>query len=991
MNTPQDRVDIGEGPNRADPASRPVLNRPHEEPARFWELDGANTATGVVKRGRRLSASQLIVPTARGRAGEQRRLTPAPAEDQNILVNDIRDKVGRWRDGGHDGSTTTTRRLLDHWHSDINVPRLFFAELEAAETLIWLAEVNASHDPALAAFRRDLTAVSSEYNDGIERRCVKMATGSGKTVVMAMVIAWQALNASATRRRDDLYTTSFVAITPGHTVRERLAVLNPSHRENVFREMQLVPPSLREALGQVNIRIVNFQAFNARDRLAGTSSDARKLLRRGSEAREIEAPAATVSRVLRGLPTGARSPKVCVLNDEAHHCYLPAEGRRTSEDDDGKAAAVWFSALGALRSAGRLAPVVYDFSATPIFIETGQRRERMFPWVVSDFPLMDAIESGLVKIPQVPVADDSAGGDVEWRNLYDPRDPKRLTRHTLPNRLRRAISALYASYENKYAQWMTPAPPAEPMPTPPVLIVVANSIPNAKAICEYIAGWAEADSAGRTVHHPGECPLFANHTAHGSAPRLRTLLVHSKLEGDDRLSGALKAITADQASWLREAGANTDDRAVVRAALNSVGRSGGVGEHIRCVVSVSMLTEGWDTRTVTHVLGYRAFSTQLLCEQVTGRALRRSNYDAVDDDGLLIPEYAEVIGVPFEFMPSRTGDEHATPPRPRYEVHTVADRAHCRIQWPNVDQYLRDTGTDRFDLAEEDVREWVPTGATSAELTGTAGKTTTISTPGAVRAKRVRTVVAQQLVREWEQRILADESTPHRSRRRILFADAAAIVARWMRIAAVTDAHYGQLATSDAAQAAQQIAAACKPAHPAADRVVCSFAAPTLLNTSAVNFETSLLHPYETEKSELDIAACHTRFEWLAAAALDTNANVVAWARNFRLDWTVPYLWEDRWHRYQPDFVARISPAGAGPPVHLIVECKGQPDDRSDAKHRAVTELWIPAIAADRRLPAELRRWAFTELTDQRMVEADLTAAISTARHSTGDGPDGDH
>ena len=189
----------------------------------------------MVNIGRRLSASQLIVPTARGRVGEQRRLTLAPAEDQNTLVNDIREAVGRWRYGGHDGATTTTRRLLDHWHSDTNVPRLFFAELEAAETLIWLAEVNASHNPQLAAFRRDLAAVSSDYNDEIERRCVKMATGSGKTVVMAMVIAWQALNASVTRRRDDLYTTSFVAITPGHTVRERLAVLNPSHPENVLR------------------------------------------------------------------------------------------------------------------------------------------------------------------------------------------------------------------------------------------------------------------------------------------------------------------------------------------------------------------------------------------------------------------------------------------------------------------------------------------------------------------------------------------------------------------------------------------------------------------------------------------------------------------------------------------------------------------------------------------------------------------------------------
>ena len=954
-----------------DHISQPVLNRPHEEPSRHWRLAEDNTSTGEQIDGRRLSQALVIVPKERG---AQLRIQVTAAE-QNELVNRIRDAVAGWRSANYPGATSATRQLLQHWRSEANDPRLFFAQVEAAETLIWLTEANASRYPMLAEIRRELETANRDYNDGIGRLAVRMATGSGKTAVMGMVIAWHAVNAAASQRRDGRYTTCFLAITPGHTVRERLAVLHPAHPENVYDEMRLVPEGRRSALGAVKVRVLNFQAFQRRDRLSAASSDAKKLLRAGRKTQEFESTSAVLDRALRGFPTGRGAPKVCVLNDEAHHCYLPEAGRRTSEDDDTKAAAVWFGALEGLHDTERLGPV-YDFSATPIFIEGTERRERMFPWVVSDFPLMDSIESGLVKIPQVPVDDNSGSERVQWRNLYANTAPKKVSRGALPDELNRALTALYRSYEQKFDQWMRPDDPARTMPTPPVFIVVANNIANATAIAEHIAGWAEKRSDGSTVHHEGACPLFANHRADGPTERVHTLLVHSQLEGDASLSAPIKA----QADRLRLPGDDRDDRDIVRGALNSVGKPGGLGEHIRCVVSVQMLTEGWDTRTVTHILGYRAFSTQLLCEQVTGRALRRSNYDNYDDEGRLVAEYAEVIGVPFDFMPVKWPEDQPAPPKPRYEVHSIAGRRNHRVEFPNVDQYLTEPGADGFRLNPERVIRWVPKGANEAELAGSVGETKTITAEESLRQQQTLTRLAAGLVQRWSRR-MADSGEGRRARRRLLFHDAVGIVKAWTGLAEVAEVHYGGLGSSNLDQAVKEIDDACESAGGAQDRPVAAFGHPTLLDTAGVRFETSLSNRRLAKKSELNIAACHSQFEAACARALDKHPDVVSWARNFRLGWTVPYLWEGTWHRYEPDFVARLF-AGRedDDAVHLVIECKGVPDDHSERKKQSITKRWIPAVQASAQLPVWLRRWSFVELDRPEGLSADLSAAINTAR-----------
>ena len=325
----------GTSPDEAllDHISQPVLNPPHAEPSRHWQLAADNTATGVAINGRRPSQAMSIVPKERS---PQMQFQTVPAEE-NELVNRIRVLVGAWREAGYPDATDASKRLMRHWRNESNVPRLFFAQVEAAEALVWLTEAHASRTHALTEIRDHLHSAARDYNNDIWRAAVRMATGAGKTAVMGMVIAWQTINAAASLRRDERYTTSFLALAPGHTVRERLAVLDPNRPDNIYDEMHLVPARLRRELSRVQIRVLNFQAFQPRDRLADLkSADAKKLIRSGRTTKAVESMKAVLDRTLRGLPEGKGVPRVCVLNDEAHHCYLPAQGRRTSEDDDVK-------------------------------------------------------------------------------------------------------------------------------------------------------------------------------------------------------------------------------------------------------------------------------------------------------------------------------------------------------------------------------------------------------------------------------------------------------------------------------------------------------------------------------------------------------------------------------------------------------------------------------------------------------------------------------
>ncbi|MDE2862808.1 MAG: DEAD/DEAH box helicase family protein [Chloroflexota bacterium] len=914
--------------------------------------------------GRRPSLALLPVPRERKQSSNLE--FDLGDADHNHLVNSIRSAVGRWRQEFYPEITGVTRQLLNWWSQGRTRHRLFFAQREAIETIVFLTESRSGR-----ALARKVAEASRPHNDEIVRWAVKMATGTGKTVVMAMIIAWQALNAR--RSRGERYSRSFLAIAPGHTVRERLQALRPSVAGNIYDEFGLIPPRFRAELSGIALAIVNFQALQRRDLLSGSSNVAKKVLHTDLNSGSVatEDAAAMLSRVLRDL---RGRDKLVVLNDEAHHCYLPGAERQGSlGKEDDKVAAVWFNAIRDLRDQGRLGSV-YDLSATPMFIATAANKKALlFPWTVSDFPLLDAIESGLVKIPRLPVDDNAAEQDeVVNRELYRRTSPKKVQPHKVPEPFGAAMRALYQDYLEHFAAWQQAN-----MPTPPVFIVVANNISNARAIYRHIAGYQstapDEDSPGEYV--PGAFEHFSNVRADGTGYRqtLRTLLVHSKLDSDDEITGQLGRELREQAARLGSP--SGEAKAAIRNALNTVGRLGGAGEQIRCVVSVSMLTEGWDTRTVTHVLGYRAFGTQLLCEQVTGRALRRVNFDNLDEDGRFAPEYAEVFGVPFDFMPT-TGRSCPRPPPERYAVESVPGRSALRITFPKLTGYLIEPGAEGVQLDPERITPHAIRVEDTPTVTVVEG---TIGTSDEVAMPILRRQSAVFKTAESAARLFAGDA----NRRRALFSDMVRVTQQYLasdRIvcddpALLTHPPHGLNVPA-------RIAAACVgSASPS--RPVGEFETELLANTEGVWFETSLRDRYGAVKSELNVAACHSRFECSVAEHLDGHDDIRAWVRNFRLGWTIPYVFASAQREYEPDFVARLFGDEEDLDcVHLLIEVKGVPDEQSDAKAAYVRDWWIPSVSNSPQVPAWLRSWVFVQIEDLGDAWRQLDRAIERARHS---------
>lgn len=935
-------------------------------------------------------------------------ISPVPADEKsgamqlalddiqlNDLINDIRGKVSTWRADGYQGATSVTVRLLEHWADERGCRlRPFFAQREAIETLVWLREVATRQTPE----RRELETLSRLHNDEIVRHAVKMATGTGKTVVMGMLIAWQTLNAArTTRRRNLMHGERFLVLTPGLTVRDRLAELKPSSPHNVYDDMGLVPRDLRPVLNRARVEIMNFQAFNRQNlntlgfpRSGSKGGRAhRDLIGRPEGDEHLESYEQSAQRVLKSLLTANAYGNLVVLNDEAHHCYLPkSQAKRSAEDKkEDKRAAVWFNVLRSLRDMGQLgqanqygqASVVYDFSATPMWIDTsGRATPEPFQWVASDFGLMDAIESGLTKVPRVPVDDDSIQERTVWRNLYEATDKKKIPRPSedgpaaaIPAPLNNALNAQYDDYRDHLALWSRVRPE-----TAPVIIVVANTIDNANALYEHIAGWEDSDG----ILHEGAYPELSNVVQGQWTDDLRTIVVHSNLDDNSDLPAKAAKLIKAQGQRLNERrGRSTDALDTVREVLNTVGKAGWPGARVRCVISVGMLTEGWDARNVSHIVGYRAFSTQLLCEQVTGRALRRTSYEdfRFDGTGRLRPEYAEVVGIPFEFMPSRGGNTVTPPPRRVTRVHTVRGREKYRIVWPQVREYRRVAPSITLEFDESKLKAWKmkpQSGASMTVLSPHVGEEKILHTTS--RRGEAEFRIAQDIVGEF--RSSSDDDTDGTSLS--LFRSARRIVGDWLTLDYVECSDPAALLLDDDQRrdAVLTILDACTSERGHAHQRAAVLDSPPRLDTSDIDFDTTLHHIHEAQRSELSHAACHSNLEKQVAEILDTHKHVEAWARNFQTGWSVPYFFNGSWRRYEPDFIARLSDG-----TNLIVECKGVRDDKAIAAEKYVLEHWVPCIAGTAALSDALRRWAYVEIQDAKFARHQVDQAAGAAADDT--------
>ena len=727
---------------------QPILNSPYAPPTRHHALGSSGQPLeGPPVEGRRKSELISPVPPAKKQAKKAQQddlFAEGDAEQQAYtlaIINEIRSHVTAWRglpNPADWGVTPVTQRLLQHWRDyAFETVRPFFCQVEAVETAIWLTEV-APRQRQHAKYRVIVEQANKAANPELQRIALKLATGAGKTTVMAMLIAWQTLNAVRTPNSSQ-FSRAFLIVAPGITIRDRLQILLPSHPENYYARRELVPADLLSDISKAKIVLTNYHAFKRRETME-VSKVGRALLQ-GRAPDPIATTETEGAMLKRACGELLAFKNVVVINDEAHHCYREradgdAEAPVAAEEKEeakrnAEAARLWISGLEALkRKVG--VRTVFDLSATPFFLRgSGYREGTLFPWTVSDFSLMDAIECGIVKLPRIPVADNSLAETPIYRELWQhigKKMPKKGAGKSgqldplsadFPAPLQTALISLYSHYEKTYDAWR-----AAGLETPPVFIVVCNNTATSKLVYEWISGFSRPDEDGEPrFRHPGHLRLFHNYDEHGNRlTRMNTLLVDSEaLESDEALDKDFRALMGPEIEAfkreLTEQGRRDEtdklsDTALLREAMNTVGRKGRLGEQLRCVVSVSMLTEGWDANTVTHIMGVRAFGTQLLCEQVVGRGLRRQSYE-LNKDGLFNVEYADILGIPFTF----TAEPVVAPvskPAKITRVQALKERVaaipELEISFPRVEGYRWDLPGERItaDFTEDSRLELNP-------------------------------------------------------------------------------------------------------------------------------------------------------------------------------------------------------------------------------------------------------------------------------------------
>ena len=718
-----------------------------------------------------------------------------------------------------------------------------------------------------------------------------------------------------------------------------------------------------------------------------------------------------VRRVCREL---GNKKNIIVINDEAHHCYRrrpePDDAEKLVGDDRKEAekreeeARIWISGLEAVKAKIGV-KVVYDLSATPFFLRgSGYDEGTLFPWVVSDFSLIDAIESGIVKVPRVPVADDSMTGDQPtYRDLWIrirehlPKKGRKTEAVSgepkLPKELQGALHSLYSNYEKYYRLWEKNEAARTNGQTPPVFIVVCNNTNVSKLVFDYIAGWEKTLPDESVVVQAGQLDIFRNDDERGGwLQRPNTILVDSEqLESGDAMSDDFKKIAAREIDEFKadyrkrfpgRDAENLTDEDLLREVMNTVGKPGKLGEQVKCVVSVSMLTEGWDAQTVTHILGVRAFGTQLLCEQVVGRALRRMSYVA-NEHGLFDAEYAEVYGVPFSFIPCSGASPEPKPPKPITRVRALEERIACEITFPRLLGYRYDVGEERLTVNFNDDSKLALTTAdlpTKTQLDPIVGETS-IHTLDDLRARRMNEVAFVIARRTLENYFHDDDG----NLKPWLFPQLLAITKRWLaECVTLRDNTFPQLLlliefAHDAADRIYKAVVAATNGTPALKPILRPY--DTVGSTRYVDFDTTRpVYKTRNDKCHVSHVVADTdSWEQKMAEALEDMDETVRYVKNHNLSFTIPYTLNGEEHQYHPDFVVHMDD-GHGPNdlLNLIIEVTGEKKKDKAAKVSTARTLWVPAINNH----GGYGRWTFLEIADPWDAKNLIRASLRTSPSS---------
>jgi type III restriction enzyme len=893
-----------------------IINGPYDEPRSHWRYE-RESRTFSQESGRRPAGYVVATPGSKSfdDPGVFRELP---------LVNRIRPRVKAWREAGYPGITGTTRRLLEHWRDPeiFEERRFFFCQLEAVETLIWLTEGPAGERQGL-----DVPGDGGPFS----RLCAKMATGSGKTLVMAMVIAWHILNRVA-NPQDSRFSRHVFVVAPGLTVRKRLAVLEPSHPANYYEAFDMVPAALRERLRQGRVLVRNWHVLN-------WESDEQIARRRGVDKRGAKSDVAYVREVLGEM---ASASNLLVINDEAHHAWrVPAGSKiRGVAKSDIEEATRWIGGLDRIhRSRGILG--CYDFSATP-FAPSGREstEEALFGWIVSDFSLNDAIESGLVKTPRVVVRDDGVPHAATYRSkLYhiyhhvrEDLARKAEGHDPLPDLVVNGYYLLGKDWLETARRWAQAG-----LPTPPVMITVANRTETAARVHHaFVTGKVHIDELAvpdRTLHIDSKV-LEKAEAREDDEPIDDATPVDDS--GDDDERPERKLTRQEQAERLR-------------VQVDTVGQIGKPGERIQNVISVGMLTEGWDARTVTHIMGLRAFSSQLLCEQVVGRGLRRTSYE-LDPNGRFPAEHVNIFGIPFTFLPHEGGEDVLPPPpTPKSRIEPVPDKRQFEITWPNVIR-IEHTWTPRLTL------DWpnLPTLRVEAAETAMLAQLAPV-VEGKPDISRITEIDLNDLARRFRmQRItfeaardVFDQMAPTWSgSREGLLAQLVGLVEAFLASDRLTISPelFNQdslrrrlLLTLNMNRIVRHLWAAIRHENTQALTPIFDTERPIRSTGDMLAWYTG--RPWaDAARSHINRCVLDSTWEASEAFALDHHSGVEAWAKNDHLGFEIVYVFDGVVRKYRPDFLVRLRNG-----TMLVLEVKGQDSSQNQAKRAALHE-WIHAV-----------------------------------------------
>lgn len=923
-----------------------IINGPYQEPRKYWRYD-RETRQFQLENGRRPAGYTIATPDFRG--------FEDPGKFIHIdLVNKIRKRVDAWREENYPGVTGITKRLLEHWtNEDIRESqRLFFCQLEAIETLIWLAEGT------------DKAGVEVPSDGGsFPRWCSKMATGSGKTVVMAMIIAWNFLNKIA-YPADPRFSKNALVVAPGLTVKKRLQVLQPSHPANYFAAFDIVPASLRDKLHQGKVLIHNWHTLSWDTQEKINARVKNGSLRSVDKRKRIEiSRTAYAAEVLKDM---ANAQNIIVINDEAHHAWRinPQAHRkytRIGSARDTDEATIWVGGLDRIHAHVNILRC-FDLSATP-FSPSGKRTEEeaLFPWIVSDFSLNDAIESGLVKTPRVAVRDDSNEVTPEFRSrLYhiykDETVKDDLNRRSapeetpLPDLIRNAYNLLGADWLATKRSWKELG-----HETPPVMITVANSTKTAARI-KYAFVNQQIDVE----------ELCDNE---------KILQIDSKiLEDAEAEKEGMQRNKQEQAERLREK-------------VDTVGKKGKPGEQLQNVISVDMLSEGWDAKTVTHIMGLRAFTSQLLCEQVVGRGLRRVSYDVDERTGRLKPEHVNIFGVPFTFLPHEEDAGDPLPSPPKTIIQPVLEKADHEISWPNVIRVEREYQSELFleidsvQALEIDPSESITKAGLDAIIDGVPHPVdeTEIGLEEVTKETRMQTVIFKLATKFYNSNPLPDWKSGEEAFLAQLVSLVEQLLTTKVKIKSglwdLDETGRKILLILNMNRIIKHFGSEIQKLN--TDRLIPVFDTerPVGSTTNIPVWHTSKPCHW-AKKSHINYSVFDSRWEQTADSVIDSRLEVRSFFKNDHHGLSVYYTDNGVVRKYIPDFIIKLTSG-----EFLILEIKGQDSPQARAKKAALDE-WVQAVNEH----GGFGTWHSGIAFELKEVPRIITAAAASSSKARGDG-----